>query len=98
MGLFSRLFGRGQATQARSRQRLTTVDHPFRIDTPRIGFLNLRGPGGQAIAQADRQALSPFFAIVARAMNSCRNAMCSSSIVTSMPTVESFTDARASEI
>ncbi len=59
MSIFSRLFGRGKSTS-----RVTTVDNPYRIANPTIGFLNLDGPSGAALAAADREVLSPLFNVV----------------------------------
>ncbi len=55
MGFFSKLFG------ARESSVRTTVDRPFRISSPNIGFLNLQGAQGAALAEADQIALSPLF-------------------------------------
>jgi hypothetical protein len=44
-----------------SSTRTTTVNAPFRIQNPRIGFLNLQGESGTALAEADRRTLSPLF-------------------------------------
>jgi hypothetical protein len=55
MGLFSKLFG------ARKSNLKTTVDQPFRIQNPSIGFLNLQGAQGAVLAEADQKTLSPLF-------------------------------------
>ena len=56
MGFFSNLFG-----GRRSSTMTTTVDRPFRIANPTIGFLNLQGSSGTALAAADQRVLSPLF-------------------------------------
>ena len=56
MGFLSNLFGGGK-----SRTQTTTFDRPFRILNPRIGFLNLLGSSGAALAAADQRVLSPLF-------------------------------------
>jgi hypothetical protein len=56
VGFFANLFG-----GRKSGTRITTVDRPFRIPNPTIGFLNLQGASGAELAEADRQALSPLF-------------------------------------
>lgn len=56
MSFFSRLFGRHHSTT-----QVTTVDRPFRIANPTIGFLNLQGTAGEALVNGDRRALSPLF-------------------------------------
>lgn len=67
MGLFSRLFGSNKqtpvvpVTRMQSTTRKTTVQEPFRIDNPAIGFLNLAGSAGEEIMKADRQLLAPLF-------------------------------------
>jgi hypothetical protein len=56
VSFLSRLFGaRGSET------RTTTFDNPLRIPKPRIGFINLRGEVGAALATDDRKALAPLF-------------------------------------
>ena len=56
MGFLSNIFGGGKtATQK------TTADRPFRIPNPSIGFLNLQGEPGAALAAADERILSPLF-------------------------------------
>ena len=57
MGLLSRLFRSNNATTTRK----TTVQDPFRIDNPAIGFLNLRGSAGEETMKADYRALAPLF-------------------------------------
>lgn len=57
MTLLSRLLGRGEKRTVR-----TTVQRPFCIHQPIIGFLNLLGPRGDLLVAADRRALSPPFA------------------------------------
>lgn len=39
----------------------TTAKSPFRIRDPKIGFLNLKGPVGEALAVIDQRVLSPLF-------------------------------------
>src|SRR5690348_11507766 len=56
MRFLSNLFG-----GRRSGTRTTTADRPFRIPNPRIGFLNLQGASGSALAAADQRILSPLF-------------------------------------
>ena len=56
MGLFSKLF-----SGWRSSAQVTTVDRPFQISRPSIGFLNLQGAAGAALAEADRGVLAPLF-------------------------------------
>jgi hypothetical protein len=56
MGFFSNLFGAN-----RSGRFKTTVDRPFRISNPRIGFLNLQGAHGAALLESDQETLSPLF-------------------------------------
>lgn len=56
MGFLSTLFG-----SRRSTAQTTTVDRPFRIPSPGIGFLNLQGSSGAALAAADQRVLSPLF-------------------------------------
>jgi len=62
MGLFSRLF-------ASRKRTTTTVEIPFRIDSPAIGFLNLRGSAGEATMKADQQVLRPLFREVRESRN-----------------------------
>ena len=63
MGLFSRLFGSQKSTEmaTASITRKTTVQNPFRIDDPVIGFMNLRGGAGEETMKTDRQILGPLF-------------------------------------
>jgi len=63
MGLFSRLFGshKSREMETATRSRKTTVQNPFRIDNPVIGFLNLRGSVGEETMMMDRQILEPLF-------------------------------------
>jgi hypothetical protein len=56
MGFLSSLFG-----GRKSAMQTTTVDRPFRIRNPSIGFLNLQGVSSAALAEADRRAISPLF-------------------------------------
>jgi hypothetical protein len=58
MAFFSRLFKRPGTTITRK----TTIGQPFRIHQPIIGFLNLMGPRGDLLLEADRSVLSPLFA------------------------------------
>src|SRR5437588_524521 len=59
MGIFERIFGhREKPTMQR-----TTVDRPFCIERPQIGFLNLLGQAGEVLAEADRLVLAPLFAV-----------------------------------
>ena len=39
----------------------TTADRPYRISNPTIGFLNLQGAAGVALADSDRSVLGPLF-------------------------------------
>jgi len=39
----------------------TTADRPHRISNPTIGFLNLQGATGMALAHSDRSVLGPLF-------------------------------------
>jgi len=56
VSFLSKLFGsRGSET------RTTTVDNPLRISNPRIGFLNLQGEPGAALAMEDQKVLAPLF-------------------------------------
>jgi hypothetical protein len=57
MTLFSRLFGRGEIRTVKK-----PIQRPFLIHRPIIGFLNLLGPRGDLLLEADRRALSPQFA------------------------------------
>lgn len=65
MSIFSKLFGRKQPnvepTDGASDYVVTTADQPFRIDAPRIGFLNLMGEPGAALMDADCKVLAPLF-------------------------------------
>src|SRR5919197_2887351 len=56
MGFLSNLF-----SGRRSYTRTTTADRPFRIPNPSIGFLNLQGASGAALAAGDQRILSPLF-------------------------------------
>ncbi len=56
MGFLSNLFG-----GRKSNNQATTVERPFRIPSPSVGFLNLQGASGAVLAEADRQVLSPLF-------------------------------------
>ena len=57
MSFLSKLFSaRGSAT------RTTSVGSPLRIAKPRVGFLNLQGELGAALARADRAIIGPQFA------------------------------------
>jgi hypothetical protein len=55
VGFLSRLLGSKRSTQT------TTFKQPFRIASPRIGFLNLQGGSGESLAEADRAVLAPLF-------------------------------------
>src|SRR5579859_5259223 len=55
MGFLSKLFGSNASTVT------TTVDRPFRIQDPTIGFLNLCGESGARLLEADKRALGPLF-------------------------------------
>jgi hypothetical protein len=56
VSFLSKLFGaRGSET------RTTTVGNPLRVSKPRIGFLNLQGEPGAALATADRTVIAPLF-------------------------------------
>lgn len=67
MGLFSRLLESNKPTpvvpitRTQTTTRQTTVEDPFRIDNPAVGFLNLRGSAGEETMRADRQLLAPLF-------------------------------------
>jgi len=65
VGIISKLFGRRSGTangHPSGRKAIrTTVDRPFRISQPRIGFLNLQGSQGAALAEADQRILAPLF-------------------------------------
>jgi hypothetical protein len=41
--------------------RRVTVDNPLIIESPRIAFLNLIGPEGEALVNEDKHALAPLF-------------------------------------
>lgn len=56
MALFGNLFG-----GRKSATRTTTIDNPFRIANPSIGFFNLQGAAGATLAEADQRVLSPLF-------------------------------------
>ena len=58
MGFLSRLLGRPQRTWLK-----TSVEHPLVIVNPTIGFLNLQGKPGATLAEIDRTALAPLFAV-----------------------------------
>src|SRR5438128_2222582 len=63
MGFFSRLFGSHEQMHSPAGTKLTTtVDNPFRIDAPTIGFLNLHGSDAKVIAKADQVQLASLFA------------------------------------
>jgi hypothetical protein len=55
MGFLSALFGGGTSTVR------TTVDRPLEIHNPVIGFLNLLGPAGSQLSEADQRVLGPLF-------------------------------------
>jgi hypothetical protein len=55
MSVLSKLFGRAPVTVK------TTAARPLRIRDPKIGFLNLLGAAGDAMATIDQRALSPLF-------------------------------------
>jgi hypothetical protein len=57
MAWFSNLFGRRGTTTT----VMTTIGQPFRVYQPIIGFLNLLGPKGGMLLEADRSVLSPLF-------------------------------------
>lgn len=63
MGLFSRLFGSRKPEKPVTvcTTRTTTVQNPFRIDNPVIGFLNVRGRAGEEEMKADQKTLQPLF-------------------------------------
>jgi hypothetical protein len=75
MGLFSRLFGSNKptpivpVTRAQTTTRTTTVQNPFRIENPVIGFLNVRGSAGDDAMNADLQTLRPLFREVRESRN-----------------------------
>lgn len=56
MGFISKLLSGNQARTVR-----TMADRPYRISRPTIGFLNLQGAAGLALAQSDRNVLGPLF-------------------------------------
>ncbi|MEA5115289.1 MAG: hypothetical protein VB050_14810 [Geobacteraceae bacterium] len=56
MGFLSNLFG-GKKTEVRK----TTHEHPFHIENPTIGFLNLLGKDAAEVVAADTASLSPLF-------------------------------------
>jgi hypothetical protein len=56
VGLFGNLFGGRKAGT-----RTTTIDKPFRIANPSIGFLNLQGASGATLVEGDRRVLSSLF-------------------------------------
>lgn len=56
MSFLSKLFG-----SRKSDVCTTTINNPLRIANPRIGFLNLQGPPGAALAAQDRKVLAPLF-------------------------------------
>jgi hypothetical protein len=58
MGILAKLL-----SGRRSRTRTNTLQDPFRIANPRIGFLNLQAAQGAALAEADRSVLSALFKI-----------------------------------
>jgi hypothetical protein len=60
MAFFSRLFKR----RGRTITITTTLEQPLCIHQPIIGFLNLMGPRGDLLLEADRSVLAPLFAIV----------------------------------
>ena len=55
MGFLGNLFG------ARTPEARRPVVRSSRIESPSIGFLNLQGPSGAALMEADRTVLSPLF-------------------------------------
>ena len=55
MGMLGKLFGRGAILQR------TTAENPLRIKDPIIGFLNLQGVSGAALAESDGNTLAPLF-------------------------------------
>jgi hypothetical protein len=57
MSFLSRFFGGRTKTYA----RLATVDRPFIIRDPTIGFLNLLGEAGAPLLEADKLAVGPLF-------------------------------------
>ena len=63
MGLFSRLFGSHKSAEMATvtTTHKTTVQNPFQIDNPVIGFLNLRGGASEEAMKADRKILEPLF-------------------------------------
>lgn len=60
MNFLSRLFSRDRESPI---QR-TTADRPLRIANPTIGFLNLAGPAGALLSQADQFVLAPLFKVL----------------------------------
>jgi hypothetical protein len=55
MGLLAKLFGN------RTSSIRTTVNRPFKIQDPSIGFLNLHGDAGARLLEADKLALGTLF-------------------------------------
>jgi hypothetical protein len=51
----------GLLRRQRTKRQRTTVDQPFVIIDPTIGFFNLAGQGSSAIAESDLAALAPMF-------------------------------------
>jgi hypothetical protein len=41
--------------------RLVTLDNPLIVESPRIAFLNLFGPAGEALVNEDKRVLAPLF-------------------------------------
>jgi hypothetical protein len=56
LSFLSRLFSSPKAGKL-----ATSLHRPFRIENPRIGFLNLQGTQGAVLAQADRAVLARLF-------------------------------------
>src|SRR6476646_10329663 len=55
MGFLAKLFNRGET------QRATTYDHPYVIEQPVAGFLNMKGTDGEALLRSDHNVLAPIF-------------------------------------
>lgn len=56
MGFLSNFF-----SGSKSSTQNTTVDRPFRIPSPSIGFLNFLGAQGAVLVAADQKVLAPLF-------------------------------------
>ena len=62
MSLFSRIFRSRKKSKPRvESSRVTTVENPFCMKNPTIGYLNLLGATGKEMLRMDQQLLSPLF-------------------------------------